>query len=504
MQNPDRPGLSFARVVAVLLFTLVGGCATLTEPLRSNLDSGSPSVQACSTWYLVLDRTIDEAGVRDAGGHRIPGFPYLRVDRISASLREAARSDASAFGEWVGRLRALDAAARAYEIRNLPDEATASLGAESKPEVVAKTARCADELQRADLDRAENRAALLAAAVVPDDYVDWNRVLGLYALSRIPFGSGVDRWHREVEEMFKRSKEGVSATRPVMRYAPRAATPASRESIAKLLSRGERSRLGIPEFSADELDLLFSAYAPVFEIETGDEYDRPGALVWKGEPAPSVDAARPVVYRRLAHTRHNGRVLLQLVYTVWFSERPHDGASDLLAGRLDGVVWRVTLAPDGEPLVYDTMHPCGCYHMFFPTPRAAAIKAPVPSEEWALIPAVLPRMGPTERVRVRVATRTHYVIDVGVDGGGDSRSYEYLEDDSLRSLAMPHESWRSAFGPDGLVPGSERRERLFFWPMGIPSAGAMRQWGHHATAFIGRRHFDDADLIEKRFELLPQ
>jgi hypothetical protein len=31
----------------------------------------------------------------------------------------------------------------------------------------------------------------------------------------------------------------------------------------------------------------------------------------------------------------------------------------------------------------------------------------------------------------------------------------------------------------------------------------MRQWGHHATAFVGRRHFDDVDLIERRFRLLP-
>ena len=29
----------------------------------------------------------------------------------------------------------------------------------------------------------------------------------------------------------------------------------------------------------------------------------------------------------------------------------------------------------------------------------------------------------------------------------------------------------------------------------------MRQWGRHATAFVGRRHFDDADLLEKRFRL---
>jgi hypothetical protein len=64
---------------------------------------------------------------------------------------------------------------------------------------------------------------------------------------------------------------------------------------------------------------------------------------------------------------------------------------------------------------------------------------------------------------------------------------------------MPQGGTRSAFGPDGLVPGSERTERFLFWPMGIASAGAMRQWGHHATAFVGRRHFDDADLIEARF-----
>ena len=33
----------------------------------------------------------------------------------------------------------------------------------------------------------------------------------------------------------------------------------------------------------------------------------------------------------------------------------------------------------------------------------------------------------------------------------------------------------------------------------ILAAGAMRQWGRQATAFVGRRHFDDADLFEKRF-----
>ena len=59
---------------------------------------------------------------------------------------------------------------------------------------------------------------------------------------------------------------------------------------------------------------------------------------------------------------------------------------------------------------------------------------------------------------------------------------------------------RSMFDDKGIVPGTSRKERMLLWPMGVKDAGAMRQWGHHATAFIGRRHFDDADLLERYFE----
>jgi hypothetical protein len=57
------------------------------------------------------------------------------------------------------------------------------------------------------------------------------------------------------------------------------------------------------------------------------------------------------------------------------------------------------------------------------------------------------------------------------------------------------------FRPDGVVPGSERGERWLFWPMGVPEPGAMRQWGRHATAFVGRRHFDDPAFLERYFSL---
>jgi hypothetical protein len=240
----------------------------------------------------------------------------------------------------------------------------------------------------------------------------------------------------------------------------------------------------------------------VIEVETTGAFDRIGTLVWRDGPAPEVDVSAPVVYRKLAHTRVGGKTLLQLVYTAWFSERPHDSSFDLLAGRLDGIVWRVTLDRAGEPLLYDTMHPCGCFHMFFPTPRVEPIPAPEKMIEWAFVPAPAPQLAAGERIAIRLATRTHYLVGIAATAGGEGSTYAFADYDALRVMTVAGGS-RSAFRPDGLVPGTERGERAFFWPMGVPSAGAMRQWGHHATAFLGRRHFDDADLIERRFTLPP-
>ena len=137
-----------------------------------------------------------------------------------------------------------------------------------------------------------------------------------------------------------------------------------------------------------------------------------------------------------------------------------------------------------------------------PSPRARPRPAPDEGEEWAFAPQSLPRLQPGERPVVSIASATHFIEHVGVVSGPDSLVHYVLRPyDELRSLQRMDGGRRSAFGPDGFIAGSERAERFLYWPMGIASAGAMRQWGRHATAFVGRRHFDDADLLERRFEL---
>jgi hypothetical protein len=481
---------SLGRLVVLAAVCAAAGCAAPQGPLSAHLESSSPALRECAEWYAALDREVDAAGVRDAQYARVAGFPYLRADRLAAAMRARVAASPPLLQAQVQRMLELDLESRRYEIENLT-------GAH-RPAVLRRARECGALMRDADMASEAARARLLERAQVPDDYSTMQRVLGLYWLTRLPFAAGVKRWERS-------TAEGFAAAAPLgarVRYAPPGGAPIGRETVASLLARVELEA-GQPSLSERELALLAAAYAPSFDIAIGGDHDRFGELRWRrGAVTPEVEAAQAAVYILPAYTRYADRVLLQLVYMIWFPERPAQGAFDLLSGRLDGLVWRVTLAPDGEPLVYDAMHPCGCYHQFFPTPRARVRPAPHALEEWAFVPQSLPRVAEAERPVVSIASGTHYIERIALVRGSDSLvRYEFRPYDELRSLQRMDGGRRSAFGPDGLVPGTERAERFFFWPMGIASAGAMRQWGRHATAFVGRRHFDDADLIERRFEL---
>ena len=282
------------------------------------------------------------------------------------------------------------------------------------------------------------------------------------------------------------SRLQARSLRQRVRYAPPAGPRLPRGVVAGLLGRASFDPLGHLALTAQEVARLAATYAPTFEIGTRADYDRFGWLRWRrGMPLPQVDAAEPTVYVHAAYTLYGEHVLLQLVYTLWFPERPARDTFDPGAGPLDGVVWRVTLAPDGEPLVYDAIHACGCFHVFFPTARARQRPAPQDGTVEAFVLQHLPRVGEDERPVVRLASATHDIEGVRL---ARRREPGALRAASLRRTALACRAWsattRSAFGPDGRIAGSP-----------------ARQWGRQPIGASGRRHFDDADLLERRFEL---
>ncbi len=152
---------------------------------------------------------------------------------------------------------------------------------------------------------------------------------------------------------------------------------------------------------------------------------------------------------------------------------------DIYAGQLDGINWRVTLGPDGEPRLYDAIHNCGCYHEFFPS-RHLRLRGDLPAAYFE--PPLLPQTAPEQQPLVlRIAHHTHFIQRVYHDASPLAvQPMAWEEYDALRSLPVDG-THRSLFGEYGLIAGTERAERFILWPMGIRSPGAMRQWGRHAN-----------------------
>ena len=152
--------------------------------------------------------------------------------------------------------------------------------------------------------------------------------------------------------------------------------------------------------------------------------------------------------------------------------------------------------------MYETVHNCGCYHKFYPTDRLQILKKSAYAEKPLVLKA--PAADPDSvRMVVALETRTHYVKSLYTlprQLKTAAVSYSFAGYDQLRSLTYSGHERRSFFGEDSIVNGSERLERYLLWPTGVLSPGAMRQWGRHSVAFVGKRHFDDPDLIEKIFQ----
>ncbi|WOF72857.1 hypothetical protein QMT40_000481 [Parvibaculaceae bacterium PLY_AMNH_Bact1] len=449
----------------------------------------------CSSLIDRVDQRIADKQVGDAEAAPVDGFPFLRVNRFLASFRDDVEESA-AFEEWVRRLRALDREGRAVELRNL-----------GAADIIPTLDECAELLLARGFKDADFKSRLLTAVRPPHHYNDWVRAAGLYPLTHVGVALGFDRWKADNLPAFDIDPLGWNGSET--RYTLPVSSDLRLHDVAAFIDLSAQNSFSIPDISGSVLMRLVEAYAPVFAVQETTDADEIGRPYLSGEgAAPHTDPKDPVVYVRLSHTRMDGEVLPQLVYTVWFPERPTEGAFDILGGALDGLVWRVTLDRQGRPLIYDSFHSCGCYHLFFPT--ALIKRVPVAEDddlrEEPLTPMPAPQLRPGERTVLHIASGSHYLRGLSTTATwADATTLRVIDEHAapafgLRSLATGGQKRRSLFSPDGIVAGTERTERFILWPMGISSPGAMRQWGTHATAFVGTRHADDPYLFDEAFK----
>ena len=467
----------------------LAGCATVvpadpyaSEPIARHLERND-DVGYCARLFADIDRRVDALAVRDAEAPRIAGFPYLRVDRLAAALAPKAAADGPPRKAWLARLAALDDAGRTAELSN------ASLPPDD-------LARCRVLLGAAD---APSFDTLQSSARVPDAYSAGARALGLYPLTQLLVAANEARWQEETRAVFALSLDQLPVRGELTRFGVRTAWP-----VPDVTLPGATDALGLPVLSRFDRTVLLVRHAPLLDIDVRAGYDRPGELGLDSTDLPVVDPEQPIAHTRVTHALFEDGARIQLVYTFWFSERPAREVLDPLSGRIDGLVWRVTLDKDGSPLVYDAMRPSGRHHLFFPTERVVARPQADTLDERMFSPQAVRVPKRDEVVILRIESGTHYLQRVSVEPRAQP-AVRFQLDDDRRPTTSPRATGgtRSVFGVDGLMPGTERGERHFLWPTGVASPGQMRQWGHHATAFVGRRHFDDPHLLASYFSLRP-
>ncbi len=485
--------LSLALIISTAL-TTAGAAASSSLPRAADagITSRISSDPGCSALRSEIDTRIEREQVADPRHARIQLSPWLRSDRF---LADALARQVSSGGPTRPILEAManhDEAALAREIGRLGmpavDDVTEALN-DCRRRAIEELLSGPDPSQR------------LTEVGVPDAYRDWQRRLGAYPLARPWLRMGAQRW-RLGEHRLQREQEPPKA---VIRWrGPATAQAPTQGDVAAWLAQARAMHaLNWPLPQAQHLEQMAILHAPILEISSTATADRIGRLLGHRN-RPKVDTDTPSAYFEAGFTRFGERVLLQLSYTFWFPERVASHFLDPYAGAIDGLVWRVTLDDDGQPLLWESIHACGCYYTLV-LPADARLRFHNPDAAAREDPLVLIGPSADHRIRFSVSTGEHFLRwprsadESRAEQGVENRSYV------LRAYAELLEpgSQRPPFGSDGLLAGTSRLERFFLWPAGIPDPGAMRSNGHHATAFLGRRHFDDAQLASGMVEAIP-
>ncbi|MCH8543412.1 MAG: hypothetical protein LAT61_07575 [Alcanivorax sp.] len=466
----------------------------------TDIQASSDEAAACEDWFAHAGQLLRRANIQDAASVPLPAAPWLHSSRWLNGLSELAGQDPHLTDAWLMLAADLGFASWHAQLARLaPDHHWAPTLWHCQQTLLNQRTPSGTDL------------GTLALPDIPDSYSTWLRAVGLYPLTRRLAAPSVNRYHRTMSARLEARHEG-NEVQPARLFSPYPASmtgPASPTDNAKtgLSSSAPERAAALPPLALPDAAtraLLLQHYAPVLAIARNKRDNHPGAIALDGNGI-RVRTNDPVGYTWLTWTQFNNTPLLQLNYQFWFPRRPATSRFDMYAGELDSLIWRVTLRPDGSVLFYDSIHACGCYHKLFISEASAdRIAHREPDGDRPVTgPAPVPDAA-RHRLQLSLESGTHYLVAVTAasttppDALPTSR-YRLDTADALRQLPTPEGGITSLFANNGLIPASRRPERFTLWPMGIPSAGAMRQQGTQATAFIGRRHFDDGDLPETLF-----
>lgn len=472
-----------ARHWPLLSLALVAACQTPSAVAPPSAFVGFfANLKDCRSQYEEIDARVDAAGVRDGAFYRVPGYPYLRTDRLLASFAHEVQS-IDEIGGWVRRMRELDQESREFEYMNL------GLSKQDAANRRYELQACGRGLAGLELDNAKVFEDLRQRVQPPDDYSTVARAAGLYPLTAGLLKSLANREEHEARAQFGAPFNGMADVR--LWTAKTVEDPAK---VPKDFNALPPDELGIPGLYDSAWIALVERFAPPLVIEEGGALATP---IWEDQRI-SADPARPEVHYHIDFVRFGPQALVRVNYFFWFKT---DADAD--AAALDGIIWRVTLDRQAQPLLFESLHASGRDHYWFPVQALAQRNL---DSYWAQ-PPFFPRDGlaPTAPALRLAANRYRHTGLLRPDEVSNVQRREYTlhRYENLYALPRADGSTRSLFRPDGLVHGSRSTGPSWLWISGLSQPGALRQYGHHGTSYVGRRQFDDPYLMEQVFVSAP-
>ena len=494
----------FIVTVTVLVIGLLQGCAGLTPRQKAALPGRPPQAEQLLT---ELDAVVAQSGVQDASSFKVPGFPYLRTNRFLAAMKERLVGDEQKT-LWVEEMYRLDFESRKKEIQNLPNETLTVLnsklgGFPDREALLVRTSAAATQLFEYDRIQPVFFETLKGAVAVADEYSTSMRVFGLYPIAAVPITIGTQVAYNKFRKWHQSPLSDLTVEGRLMVFVAEGGGNSEAGTPTHLFATARRNAFGLPDLSDADIMALARSYAPIITQDVVASYDRFGEVVWN-DGIVAIDQRRPTIYYYITTSFISRIPVLQINYTLWYSERSGEKTPSYEKGPLDGLTLRISLDRNGQPVMADIMNNCGCYHFYAP-PKERVDKIVSSSNGlYPFVPVWLPPEYPDKPLTLRVNSGWHQVEHLFTsEAPADAAIYRLIPYDRLEALPRADGSYESVFTAAGIMKNSTRIEPYIFFSVGIHDIGYMRQRSHHAVKMIGRAHFTDLDIFDGNFVFNP-
>ena len=226
-------------------------------------------------------------------------------------------------------------------------------------------------------------------------------------------------------------------------------------------------------------DTLLTKHAPIFLIEENQKnYNRIGTPTVRTDASGNtdiyIDTSRATIYTMTQDFETSKGRYTNLIYRVHFPQTP---LPHITAGKNVGLFVYVTLNSEHEAILITTLHTCGCFLAFMPTPKLPESAWPtgwqtnhqtVYGEE---LPGLIDSKDSKQRLIINLRSETHRVMNVRYANQADYENIARLAMHmnpmaELDHLPTANKQTASFFATEGLrkgiVKGSKKPLEMIF------------------------------------------